>query len=174
MQSTILRGIAVAAAAFAAACGTADSLSPTSASMAARRTLAAAERGAVKQSVDQNIWVSCLNGGDGEAVHVTGDLRYDLRVAQDASGVSHLNIKSNTSGLTGLGLTSGTFFRASMTEHVNSRGEDLLNSDVRTTDIIRFTATGSREAYSLMVTSHFIVDDGNYVLWEQTWNEVCR
>jgi len=73
-----------------------------------------------------------------------------------------------------VGLTSGTFFRGLMTEHVNSRAEDYLNEDVRTADIIRFVATGSREAYSLMVSSRFIVDQGDYVLTEQTWEEVCR
>ena len=125
-------------------------------------------------SIDQNVWVSCANGGAGEAVRVTGDLRYDVHRTLDSSGVSHLNIKSNTSGLTAVGLTSGTFFRGLMAEHVNSRAEDDLNMDVRTADVIRFVATGSRDAYSLMVSSHFIVDQGSYVLWDQTWEEVCR
>jgi len=61
-----------------------------------------------------------------------------------------------------------------MTEQITSRAEDYLNEDVRTADIIRFVATGSRDSYSLMVSSHFIIDQGTYVLWDQTWNEVCR
>jgi hypothetical protein len=61
-----------------------------------------------------------------------------------------------------------------MTEHITSRAEDYLNEDVRTADMIRFIALGSGDSYSLMVSSHFIVDQGNYVLWDQTWNEVCR
>jgi hypothetical protein len=61
-----------------------------------------------------------------------------------------------------------------MTERLNSRATDNLNEDVRTTDIIRFAALGSGESFSLMVTSHFIVDNGEYVLWDETWNEVCR
>ena len=39
---------------------------------------------------------------------------------------------------------------------------------------VSFVAPGSGDAFSLMVTSHFIVDQGNYVLWDETWNEVCR
>jgi hypothetical protein len=73
-----------------------------------------------------------------------------------------------------VGLTSGTFFRGLMTERITSRAEDYLNEDVRTADMIRFIAPGSGDSYSLMVSSHFIVDQGNYVLWDQTWNEVCR
>jgi hypothetical protein len=61
-----------------------------------------------------------------------------------------------------------------MTEHVTSRAADNLNEDVRTADIIRFVATGSRDAYSLMVSSRFVVNQGDYVLTEQTWTEVCR
>jgi len=72
------------------------------------------------------------------------------------------------------GLTTGTFFRGLMTQHVTSRAADNLNEDVRTTDIIRFVATGSRDAYSLMVSSRFVVNQGDYVLTEQTWTEVCR
>jgi hypothetical protein len=128
----------------------------------------------VSRSIDQNVWLSCANGGAGEAVRVTGDLRYAVHRTQDSSGVTHLNIKSNTSGLTAVGLTSGTFFRGVMSEHVNARAEDELNEDVRIADIIRFVATGSRDSYSLMVTSRLIVDAGEYVLAEQDWKEVCR
>jgi hypothetical protein len=61
-----------------------------------------------------------------------------------------------------------------MAERINSRAEDYLNSDVRIADVIRFVATGSGDSYSLLVNSHFIVDQGTYVLWEQSWNEVCH
>jgi hypothetical protein len=61
-----------------------------------------------------------------------------------------------------------------MTERVNSRAEDYLNMDLRTADIIRFVAPATGDAYSLMVSSHIVVDEGSYVLWDQTWNEVCR
>ena len=176
MRSVIFGRILAAAAALTAACSSADSVAPAIPHASVLRTASAdAEGGAVKwQSVDQYIWLSCANGGAGEAVHVTGDLRYALHGTQDSSGVSHLNITSNTSGLTALGLTSGTVFRGTMAEHVNSRAEDYLNEDVRTTDIIRLVAPGGAESYSLMVSSHFIVDQGNYVLWDQTWKEVCR
>jgi hypothetical protein len=85
-----------------------------------------------------------------------------------------LLVPIHTSGLTGVGQTTGAFFRGVMTERVSSRAEDYLNMDVRTADMIRFVASGSGDSYSLIVTSHFIVDEGTYVLWDQTWNEVCR
>jgi hypothetical protein len=174
MRSIIFRGIAAAAVAFTAACSSTDSVAPATAS--ARRTVSAGAEGVTTTSrpIDQYVWVSCTNGGAGEAVRVTGELRYDFLNTKDSSGVFHLSIKSNTSGLTAVGLTSGTLFRGLMTERVNSRAEDYLNMDLRTADIIRFTAIGSADAYSLMVSSHFIVDEGNYLLWEQTWNEDCR
>ena len=176
MRSIIFRGILVATVALAAACGGADSVAPTTLPTSVHRAVSAdAEGGAtVSRSIDQNVWLSCANGGAGEAVRVLGDLRYSVHRTEDASGVTHLNIKSNTSGLTAVGLTSGTFFRGLMSEHVNARAEDELNEDVRTADIIRFVATGSRDSYSLMVTSRLIVDEGNYVVAEQDWKEVCR
>ena len=176
MRSVIFRGIVTATTALTAACSSTDSVAPITRRTSAPRAVSADVFGGtqVSRAIDQNVWLSCANGGAGEAVRVTGDLRYDVQRTQDSSGVSHLNIKSNTSGLTAVGLASGTFFRGLMTEHVDSRAEDYLNMDVRTADIIRFVATGSRDAYSLMVSSHFIVDQGSYVLWEQTWEEVCR
>jgi hypothetical protein len=73
-----------------------------------------------------------------------------------------------------MGLTSGTLFLGLTAERVNSRAEDELNMDVRITDIIKFVARGSRVSYSLMATTHVIVDQGTYVLWNESWNEVCR
>jgi hypothetical protein len=176
MRSIIFRGILAATAAFIAACSTADSVAPVTTPTSARRAVSADAKGdaTLSRQIDQYVWVSCTNGGAGEAVRVTGELRYDVHQTQDESGVFHFSIKSNTSGLTAVGLTTGTFFRGLMTERVNSRAEDYLTMDLRTADIIRFVATGSGDSYSLMVSSHVIVDDGTYVLWEQTWNEVCR
>lgn len=175
MRSIIIRGILTATMATIAACGSADSVAPTTPGSASRTTgAAAASATTMSQPVDQYVWVSCTNGGAGETVRVTGDLRYQVETTQDSSGVYHLNIKSNTSNLTGVGLTSGTLFRGVMTERVNSQAEDYLNMDVRIADIIKFVAPGSGDAYSLMATGHFIVDEGNYVLWNESWNEVCR
>ena len=176
MRSIIFRCILAATAVFVAACSSADSVAPTTSPATARRDVSvnAANVTSMSRPIDQNVWVSCANGGAGEAVRVTGELHYEVQRTQDSSGVFHLNFKSATSGLTAVGLTSGTFFRGVMTEHITSRAEDYLNEDVRTADIIRFVATGSRDSYSLMVSSHFIIDQGTYVLWDQTWNEVCR
>jgi hypothetical protein len=174
MRSIFFRGILAAIAVSTAACSSADSVAPTTKS--ARRTVNADAQGVTTTSrpIDQYVWISCGNGGAGETFRVTGELRYNLQSIKDSSGVYHLNVKSNTSGLTAVGLTNGAFFRGMMTERINSRAEDYLNEDVRTADIIRFVAPESGDSYSLMVSSHFIVDEGEYVLWEQTWNEVCR
>jgi len=176
MRSTIYRGIAAASLAFTGACSSADSVAPTATPASAGLTASADFEGVttVSRAIDQYVWVSCTNGGAGEAVRVTGELRYDVQRTKDSSGVFHLNIKANTSNLTAVGLATGTFYRGLMTERVNSRAEDYLNMDLRTADIIRFVAPATGDSYSLMVSSHFIVDEGSYVLWDQTWNEVCR
>jgi len=176
MRSIISRGILAAVAALVAACSSTDSVAPTTSLAAARRDVSAGGANVTRMSrpVDQIVWVSCTNGGAGEALRVTGELHYEVQRTQDASGVFHFNFKSATSNLTAVGLTTGTFFRGLMTERITSRAEDYLNEDLRTADIIRFVAPGSGESYSLMVSSHIIVDQGDYVLWDQTWNEVCR
>ena len=175
MRSIIVRFLLLTAAALASGCNGTDSVTPRIRPAAARLDVANANGDAsLKQSVDRYVWVSCLLGGTGETVHVTGDLRYDFHSTVDATGASHVNIKSNTSNLTAIGMTSGTFFRASLAERINSKATDYLNEDVRISDIIHFTATGSRDAYSLLASSHYIVDQGDYVLWEEDWSEVCR
>ena len=173
MRSTLYRGLVAATFALVSACSSADSVAPTSPPASASLT-AAPGAAPVLRAIDQNVWVSCANGGAGEAVRVVGDLRYDVQSVTDGSGVAHLNIKSNTSNLTAVGLTTGTVFRGLMTERVNSRATDELNMDVRIADIIRFVAPATGDAYALLVSSHFVVEDGSYVLWDQTWNEVCR
>jgi len=174
MRSNIFRVISAVALALTAACNGTDSFAPRAPAASGRPVLATADGTALTQSVDRYVWVSCLNGGSGETVHVTGGLRYDLHTTQDASGAYHLNVKSNTADLHAVGLTSGATFRGTMAERINSRAEDYLNSDVRIADVIRFVAQGSGIAYSLVANSHFIVDQGSYVLWEQSWDEVCR
>ena len=175
MRSNIFRIILTATAALAAACSSADAVAPTtSASVSGAVSAAAGGAATVSQPVDEYVWVSCMNDGAGETIHVTGELRYRVESTKDSSGVYHLNIKSNTANLTGMGLTSSTLFQGSTAERVSSRAEDELNMDVRITDIIRFVASGSGVSYSLMATSHVIVDQGTYVLWNESWNEVCR
>jgi len=176
MRSTIYRVTFAATAAFTAACSNTDSSAPMTPPATARRAVTPDANGnaTVKQSVDRYVWLSCMNDGAGEAVHVTGELRYDVHSTQDGSGIYHFSIKSNTSNLIAVGLTSGTFFRGTMGERINSRAEDYLNSDVRISDMIRFAAVGSSDGYSLMATSHIIVDQGDYVVWDESWNEVCR
>ena len=176
MRSFIHRAIVAATFAFTAACSGADSVAPIAAPVSSIRTAVASTSSAspVSRTIDQNVWVSCANGGAGEALRVTGELRYDVQRTTDSTGVIHFRIKSNSSNLTAVGLTSGTFYRGLMTERVNSRAEDYLNMDLRTADIIRFVAPGTGESYSLMVSSHIVIDQGNYVLYDQTWNEVCR
>ena len=168
MRPTIYRGIAAATFAFTGACSSADSVAPTAAPAGAEGVAS------VSRAIDQYVWVSCTNGGAGEVLRVTGELRYDVQSTKDSAGVYHFSIKSNTSQLTAVGLTTGKTFRGVMTERVNSRAEDYLNMDLRTADIIRFVAPATGDSYSLMVGSHWIVEDGSYVLYEQTWNEVCR
>ena len=172
MRSIIFRSVLAATAVLAAACSSSDSVAPTATPASVRPTVNLVRT--MSRPIDQYVWVSCGNGGAGEAVRVTGELHYEVQRTQDSSGAFHYNFKSATSGLTAVGLTSGTLFRGVMTEHITSRAEDNLNEDVRTSDIIRFVALGSGTSYSLMVSSHFIVDNGEYVLWEQTWSEVCR
>ena len=135
---------------------------------------AASNDATVQRQIDQYVWLSCLNDGASETVRVTGDLRYDVHRTQDSSGVYHFSIKSSTSGLTAVGLTSGAVFRGMMAEHLTSRAEDYLNEDVRAADMIRFMAIGSGESYALMATSRMVVDQGEYIVTEQTWNEVCH
>lgn len=178
MRSTIFRIILGISTAFTAACSNADSITPTSVPAAPRRDVSANAdgngSGSAKQSIDRYIPVSCMNDGAGETVHVTGDLRYDMKSMQDANGVYHLNIKSNSSNLSAVGLASGTIFRGQLGERITSRAEDYLNSDLRISDIIRFVAPGSGIAYSLVITSHIVIDGGTYVVWDDTWDEVCR
>lgn len=174
MRSIIFRSIAAVTVAFTAACSSTDSVAPGTAPASARRTVSAEGVATRSRPIDQYVWFSCGNGGAGETIHVTGELHWEVERFRDASGVYHFNFKSATYDLTGVGLTTGTSFRGLMTEHITTRAEDYLNEDVRTSDIIRFVAPGSGESYSLMVGSHFIVDDGDYVLWDQTWSEVCR
>lgn len=176
MRSTMIRGILAAATALLAACSSTDSVAPTNSLATARRDVnpGGVSVNSGSRPVDLYIWVSCTNGGAGEAVHVTGELHFESVRMQDASGAYHYSFKSATSGLTAVGLTTGTFYRGLMTERTTSRAEDNLNADIRLNDIIRFVAPGSGDSYSLMVSTHIIIDQGDYVLWDETWNEVCR
>ena len=69
MRSIFSRGILAATAALTAACSSTDSVAPATAPASARRTVSAGAEGVTTLSrpIDQNVWVSCANGGAGEA-----------------------------------------------------------------------------------------------------------
>jgi len=84
MRSIIFRGILAAAVALTAACSSTDTVAP--AALAARApvshlTVSTNADGvtAMSRPVDQYLWLSCANGGTGETVRVTGDLRYEMK-----------------------------------------------------------------------------------------------
>jgi hypothetical protein len=174
MRANIFRGILTAVAVFIAACSSTDSTAPAFSPAPARRDASAASDGKTTRSIDQYLWVSCANGGAGEVVHVTGEMHYESQRMQDASGVYHFNFKSVAANLAGVGLTTGTVFRGLMTEHTTTRAVDYLNENIRLSDIVRFVAPGSGDSYSLMASAYIVVDQGNYVRWDETWKEVCR
>ena len=170
MRSIFISGILAATAALTVACGSSDSVAP----IRALRTAASSGGAPIRRPIDQSVWASCGNGGAGEMIQITGELRYDVQTTVDGTGVSHVNIRSNTQDLTGVGLTTGTIFRGQMTEHVTSRALDYLNEDLRVADIIRLVAMGSGDSFSLKATAHLILDQGNYVVFDETFDEVCH
>ncbi|HEY6829607.1 MAG TPA: hypothetical protein VI259_22270, partial [Gemmatimonadaceae bacterium] len=87
MRSIIIRGILAAAAALTVACGSTDSVAPISAPAKIQRTLTGNGGAPVRRAIDQNVWFSCGNGGAGETIRVTGELRYDVQSTMDATGV---------------------------------------------------------------------------------------
>src|SRR6185436_9862316 len=86
MRSIIFRGVLTAIAVFAAACSSIDSVAPTTSPATARRDVSANAANGTNMSrpIDQNVWVSCANGGAGEAVRVTGELHYEVRRTEDS------------------------------------------------------------------------------------------
>jgi hypothetical protein len=56
---------------------------------------------------DAELLVPCAAGGEGELVHLTGELHALFHVTLDSAGGGHAKIHINTEGLIGTGLTTG-------------------------------------------------------------------
>jgi hypothetical protein len=62
--------------------------------------------------VDDEIFVECAAGGEGEFIHVTGKLYFFSRVTLDSAGGFHVKGHLNTQGVSGTGLTTGDKYQA--------------------------------------------------------------
>jgi hypothetical protein len=61
---------------------------------------------------DQIAFAPCANGGTGEDIELTGTLNFVVVDQTSAAGTEAIHFAANPQGATGLGLTTGTVYRA--------------------------------------------------------------
>lgn len=190
MRPFDLRTLAIGAVAvLAAACAPADSpVAPTAAPTAPRAVVSAAATqdttagltadafGSAARTIDRYYWVDCGANGAGEYVHATGNIRYRSHMTRDSSGVTHIDINSNTSQLTGVGVQSGAFYRGMATEHVTGRGESYGGfQSTRIAEMIHFVAPGAGAAFTVQYDTHIEIDEnGTVLVWVQDERVSCN
>ena len=107
----------------------------------------------------ETVVVPCANGGAGEFVELSGSVNFVFHSTFDRSGGMHVQVQSNLQGVSGLGLTTGTTYRASQSE------SDVFNVDV---DDAPFTSSsvasfqiigqGKNNNFVAHETAHFTVN----------------
>jgi len=178
MRPTIIRTIAILATAFSAACSAGDAVAPvTRQPVRAASALRAADEavGEASRSIESVEWVPCAANGAGEYVNVSGQLHYHMHRIQDGNGVYHLEIRANTSQLTGTGATTGDSYRGSESEHVTARAADYYGrQSLRIAENFRFVALGGGANFTIRYDTHVEVDaSGNTVLWVESQRISC-
>jgi hypothetical protein len=65
----------------------------------------------IRQPLDMFVWVPCADDGNGEVVHLTGELHVLLQATVDANGGLHITSHDQPMGVSGVGLTTGAAYR---------------------------------------------------------------
>ena len=183
MRSTFVRSLAVAFVVAASACTGADTVAPApKASLRTPGVVRALDQApdsaalTASRTIEGYQWVPCAANGAGEYVRTSGEIRYRAHRIQDANGVYHLNINSNTSQLTGVGETTGDTYRGSQTERVIARGVGYDGfQSLRIAEDVHFVALGGGADFTIQYDTHMEVDaTGTLVLWVESQRTSCK
>lgn len=115
----------------------------------------------VSVPIDQSIVVPCANGGVGETVVLSGDLHIVLNVTIDDQGGVHVKEKFQPQGVSGLGLTTGTTYRATG----GTQTEFNIGFGVEETDINNVRLIGPGPGNNLLIhsTDHITINANGVV-----------
>jgi len=105
--------------------------------------------------VDFEDFVPCASDGEGEVVHLTGELHFSFHVTLDSAGGAHIKVHSNTEGLIGTGLTTGDKYQGKDLIHFNLN----VKEGVQSTQISTFHIIGQGNANDFLahVTLHITI-----------------
>ncbi len=112
----------------------------------------------------QTVFVPCAAGGMGEFLVVSGTLHVQIHETVDGSGGYHFGAMVNAIGLAGVGLETGTLYRATGgNNEINNIGANGSPFSGTFVNNFRLIGTGGGESYQVHQTVHVTVNPNGMV-----------
>ena len=127
----------------------------------------------VKEDLDLQEWIECLNDGEGEAVQLTGTLHVMFITNLDGDGGFHLKYHFQPQGVVGVGLATGTVYHGTGV----SQGQDNGTVGYENTEIenFRLISPGSADNFQVHGTLHYTVNaNGEATAYVDNYSAECK
>ena len=125
---------------------------------------------------DEQVFVPCANAGAGEYVELAGSLNFVFHSTFDGSGGMHLQLHSNLQGVSGIGMTTGTKYRASQSE-VDQFNVAADDAPFEGTSVSSFNIVGQGKGNNFVLheTAHFTVNaNGDVTAQHDRFSVDCK
>jgi hypothetical protein len=123
--------------------------------------------------IDEELFVECAAGGEGEFVHLTGEIHAVFHVTFDSAGGAHLKIHGNAKGISGTGLTTGDKYQATGASNL----ELNIKVGAEATDVNNFHIIGQGNGNNFLLhqTFHVTVNpDGTVTAFVDNFRSECK
>ena len=111
----------------------------------------------LKMPLDMTFFVPCALGGQGEDVHLSGDLHTVIHVTRDAHDTYHIEQHYQPQGISGVGMTSGAQYQAT---GITRSSENVVGMPYNYTLVnnFRIIGQGAGNNFLLHETFHITVN----------------
>ena len=125
---------------------------------------------------------SCVNGGSGEVILISGTVHFVAVETTDDAGGRHFALEQNFSNVTGVGTASGDAYRVTDTVGLQGPGREALyvppgSALPRTETVhsdIRFISMGSGDNLLAQISSHLTINaNGDVTVDSVSFELIC-
>ncbi len=130
---------------------------------------------AVIQNVNMPLNQTVFNPCTGDIIPFTGNMHVVVAATEDASGGFHFDLESNVSGVTGVGVPSGTTYQGVGGFWTEFNGEPPFPFEATLTDVFGLISAGSSPNFVFAITLHITVNaDGTITAQVTRISITCR
>jgi hypothetical protein len=130
---------------------------------------------AVIQNMTVPLNVSFFNPCTGDLINFSGNIHFVVAETPDASGGFHFHFDDNVSGVTGVGIPSGTTYHGVGGGWFEFNADPPFPVEATATNVFAFISAGSSPNFVITATFHMTVNaDGTIISSVNRFSLSCR